>query len=974
MQETRVLEFGPFRLDLVAERLWREAQAVPLTAKAFAVLCYLVRHAGRLVTRDELIAAVWGLPAVSDAALTVCMGEIRRVLGDTARPPQFLETVRGRGYRFGTAVRVGPSPLGEVAGVPGRSPDLLVGRAAELGQLQQCWAQACEGCRQVVFITGEAGIGKTTLVDAFVAQVTATAAVWSARGQCIEHYGAGEAYLPLLEALGQLGRGPDGAQLVALLHQVAPTWLVHLPALVPAADDEAVQRRAGGATRERMLRELAEAVEALTAAHPLILALEDLHWSDGATLDWLAVVARRRAAARLLVLGTYRPADAVVQAHPVRRVTYELQVHGQGVELALGALAEAEVAAYLRQRFGAGAQPAGLARVLHQRTEGNPLFLVTVAEELVRRGVVQPGPAGWALAGSVAAVSGAVPESLRQLVEQQLEQLPPEAQQLLEAASIVGLEFTAAAVAAAVEQGVEAAEDRAATLARRGQFVQIHGEAEWPDGTVTTRYGFRHALYREILYERVPVSRRLRWHRQIGRRLEAGYGPQACEVAAELAEHFMRGRDTERAVQYLYYAGEQAVQRSAHQEAMIHLTKGLELLATLPATLARAQQELDLRMALGSVLIATKGQAAPEVEQTYARARALCAQVGEMPQLFPTLRGLYRFYLGGGALQTAREFGEQLDRLAHRAADPTYRLAAHEVLGQTLFYLGEYAAAWTHFEQGIALTDSAAQLAMTPRYGEAPGVRCLAVAADTLWCLGYPAQAVQRSKEALALARAVAHPYSLAQAHQFAALLHHRRREVPMVQVQADTLLTLGTAQGFPLFVGYGTCWRGWALAMQSQGEAGLALLRQGMIAILATGQTLTLPVCLILLAEAAGHTGQVEAGLHLLAEALAACEASGRGDMLTEAYRLQGELLLRQGTPDVTRAEACFHQALAVARRRQAKSWELRAAMSLSRMWQQQGKRDEARELLAPIYGWFTEGFDTADLQEAKALLEELA
>ena len=229
------------------------------------------------------------------------------------------------------------------------SPSGLVGREAELAQLQRYWAQARQGRRQVVFITGEAGIGKTTLVDSFVSQMAATEVVWNARGQCIEHYGAGEAYLPLLEALGQLGRGPDGAHLVALLHQSAPTWLVHLPALVPAADYEAVQARAGGTTRERMLRELAEAVEALTAEQPLILILEDLHWSDGATLDWLAAVARRREAARLLVVGTYRPAEAVVQAHPVRRMTQDLLLHGQGVELPLGLWAEAEVAAYLTQ-------------------------------------------------------------------------------------------------------------------------------------------------------------------------------------------------------------------------------------------------------------------------------------------------------------------------------------------------------------------------------------------------------------------------------------------------------------------------------------------------------------------------------------------------------------------------------------------------------------------------------------------------
>jgi predicted ATPase len=360
------------------------------------------------------------------------------------------------------------------------------------------------------------------------------------------------------------------------------------------------------------------------------------------------------------------------------------------------------------------------------------------------------------------------------------------------------------------------------------------------------------------------------------------------------------------------------------------------------------------------------------VEQTYARARALCAQVGETPQLFPTLRGLCWFYRTRGVLQMARELGEQLYRLAQREAVPRPRLEAHEALGDTLFYLGEYAAARTHLEQGIALTDRAARRALALRDSVAPGMRCLAHAATTLWCLGYPAQAVRRSQEALALAQALAHPLSLASAQHFAAYLHHCRREASTVQEQAEALLTLATAQRFPAWAGLGTCWRGWALAVQGQGEVDLAQMHQGMAAVLATGQELSRPLHLVLLAEAAGHAGQVEEGLRLLIEALESLETSGRGDLLVEAHRLRGELLLRQATPDAAQVEACFQQALAIARRQQAKSWELRAATSLSRLWQ--GKREEARALLAPIYGWFTEGFDTADLQEAKRLLDELA
>jgi predicted ATPase len=619
-----------------------------------------------------------------------------------------------------------------------------------------------------------------------------------------------------------------------------------------------------------------------------------------------------------------------------------------------------------------GVCPVALAPALHRRTDGHPLFLVTVVDALVQQGLLREVAGRWQVTGDLTAVEAVVPESLSQMIVQQCDALPAADRGVLEAASVAGLEHTVAVVAAGVEVADEVVETQCAGLARRGLFLQAHGVEEWPDGTVTGRYGFRHTLYQQVLYERVPVARRLRLHRQIGARLEAGYGAQAGARAAELAVHFERGRDTPRAVQYLGQAAENAAQRYAPHEVIALLTTGLGLLATLPDTPARARQELELQMALGPALMATKGYAASEVEQTYARARALCVQVGNTSQLFRALQGLFGFYTHRGALLTAQELGEQLVRLAQREAEPTYLPEAHDALGGTLFYLGDYAAARMHAEQGIALIDPAAQRALALRRGVAPGVGCLADASRALWCLGFPAQAARRSQEALALAQTLAHPYNLALAQFFAAYLYHRRRETSALQAQAETLLALATTQGFPLWVGFGICWLGWVLTMQGQVAAGLAQLHQGMATILATGQTLSQPYCLVLLAEAAGYAGQVEEGLRLLAEALTAFEASGRGDMLTEAYRLQGEFLLCQ--EDTAQAEACFQQALTIARRQQAKSWELRAAMSLARLWQRQGKREEARALLTPIYGWFTEGFDTTDLQEAKALLEALA
>jgi DNA-binding winged helix-turn-helix (wHTH) protein/predicted ATPase len=976
-------------VDVCDERLWRGEEAIHLTNKAFAVLRYLVEHPARLVTKDALFDVVWADTVVSEAALSVCIRELRQALGDDARAPQFIETVRGRGYRFIAPVTiVGRSPAAPQADAPGRPCARsasssgrsfirglvpLVGREAELVQLHRWFATALTGDRRVGFITGEAGIGKTTLVDAFVADVGNKEGLWIGHGQCVDQYGAGEAYLPVLEALGRMCRGPEGEPLEALLRQHAPSWLVQMPALLSVAERSALERSASGATQARMLRELAEAIELLTAERPLVLVLEDLHWSDASTLAWLGYVARRREAARLLVLATYRPVEAIVADHPLRALAQELRRHEQCTELVLDYLSQAAVADYLTKRCLGHGLPVGLARRIHQRTDGNPLFVVTLVDTLVRQGALEVGAAGWSLPRGLETVDVGVPESLRQLIEQQLEQVSPEDQAILEAASVVGMEFSAAAAAAGVEGAPEAVEARCAALAGRGQFLRARGTAPWPDGTIAARYGFIHALYPEVLYHRVPAGQRVRLHREIGGRLEAGFGGQVREIAAELALHFVRGRDTQRAVQYLRYAGENAWRRSAYQEAVTHLTQGLELLPNLPDAAERTQQELDLQMILGPSLMATKGHGDPDVEHAYTRARTLCQQIGETPQRFPVLWGLWRFYNVREALQTARELGEELLSLAQRENDPIRLPVAHQALGHTLFFLGALGSARTHLEQGIALADPSQHRALAVSYGIAPGVMSLTHAAWALWMLGYPDQALERSQEACALTLELGHPQSLAYALFTKAILHVYRREADADNALADTVVTLATEQGFALWVAVGTALKGWARVAREHSTEGLEQLREGSTDALATGAALLRVTFLTVLAEAYGRMGQIDEGLCTLAEALAAVEEGGQRPHEAELHRLQGELLQRQANPDAPQAEACFHQSLAVARRQQARSWELRAATSLSGLWQQQGKRDEARKLLAEIYGWFTEGFDTADLKDAKALLEQL-
>jgi len=567
-----------------------------------------------------------------------------------------------------------------------------------------------------------------------------------------------------------------------------------------------------------------------------------------------------------------------------------------------------------------------------------------------------------------------MPESLRQMLERRFDRLRSEEQGVLEVGSVVGSEFAAAVVAAGLEADIEQIEAWCEGLARRGQWLRSRGHSVWPDGTVSARYDFIHALYQEAVYNRIPAARRLRLHWRVGERLAAGYGEQARDFAAELAVHFEQGREYRRAAHYRQQAAENALQRYAYREAITHLTSGLTLLQRLPDTAECLQQELVVQITLGPALMATKGMAAPAVEQTYARARELCQQAGETPQLLHVLFGLWQCYLVRGEVHIARELAAQCLGLAQHQHDPAALLVAHWMLGVTLFYLGEFALARAHAEQGIALSNAQQPYTHVCLYGQAPGIGCLGHTAQALWMLGFPDQAQQRSYEALALARELSHPYDVVFALNQAVVLHQLRQEGYLAYERAEEALTFCTEQGFTQQLAMGTILQGWGLAAQGQIEKGIAQMHQGLAASQAAGIGLGQAPVLAQLAEIYWHTGQTEEGLCLLAEALAVMDRTGERWWEAEVHRLKGELLLAQeGTRQQwVEAEECFRHALEVARHQQAKSMELRAAMSMSRLWQRQGRCAAAYHLLAEIYGWFTEGFNTVDLQEAKALLEQ--
>jgi predicted ATPase/DNA-binding winged helix-turn-helix (wHTH) protein len=516
-------EFPPFRLDTVNQCLWRaggagEDERVSLTPKAFAVLLYLVDRAGRLVTQEELLEAVWPDTFIQPEVLKYQIADIRGVLGDQAKNPVFIETLPRRGYRFVAAVRDGARADSRTLTSTARGR--LVGRARELAELRARFEMALRGERQIVFVTGEPGIGKTALVDEFQRQAASEhPSLLIARAQCLEGYGGTEAYYPMLEALGQLCRGPGGERVVETLAAHAPTWLVQFPSLIKREQRQALQQEILGATRDRMLREIREALDALNLGATALWVFEDVQWVDLCTADLISATARGRRTAKAMVILTNRPMDLAAPNHPLRTLKPELVTHRLCREIALGPLSEAAVAEYLRAESGGGALPEGFAELVHRNTEGNPLFMIAALDHMMERGLIAREGEQWRLKAPVGEIEIEAPETLRQIFEAQIEHLTSEEQRILEAASVAGVRFPAQTVAKAMRQDAEAMEELFEKLARRSRMIRATGPGESTDGRSSQVFEFVHALYREVFYRRQTPTRRAALQRRIGQEL-----------------------------------------------------------------------------------------------------------------------------------------------------------------------------------------------------------------------------------------------------------------------------------------------------------------------------------------------------------------------------------------------------------------------------------------------------------------------
>ncbi|HXH07603.1 MAG TPA: AAA family ATPase [Vicinamibacterales bacterium] len=960
----------PFRLDPADERVYCGDREITLRPKTFQVLRYLVEHAGVLVTKDELLDAVWPGVHVGEGVLKGCVREIRRALDDCAGAPRFIATVHGRGYRFIAPMARPGSPILET---PAAAP--TVGRASELARLRSLFERACAGQPQVVFVSGEPGIGKTTLVQAFAREIAGAAAAHVGQGECLQHHGICEAYLPVLQALTRLCRGSDGARVAAVLRQCAPTWLAQIPAFVDRRELDALRRQSLGAGAQRMLREIGEAIDALTGQRPLLLVLEDLHWSDFSTLDLVSFLARHPAGSRFMVLATYRPSEVASQHHPLNAVRRELLMHRRCTEIALEGLNARDVQDYLDARFPRNRFSRDLAAVLHARTEGHPLFMVALTDDLVARGIVRPARDGWELCEAPAALAVTVPDTVRQMIESQLAHVEPADRGLLQVAAVLGLEFSSAALALAADADPLHVEERCDALARRLLFLTRLEAEELPDGGVSTRYRFLHAVHRTVLYEQVPVARRIEFHRRAGEALETLHREAAADLAAELALHFERGRDWPRAAAACLQAARNAVRRFAYHEAIQLAKRGLEAVERLPESDARKRQELLLLTVLGPALITAKTYTAPEVQQVYARARELCEQVGETPEIFPILWGLVRFYLVGSPVTTARALAEEMLHLAERAGDPDVLIHAHDSVGATCADSGDFATAREQYEACRRLYDPDRHGAHVFQYAQDPGVACRVRGAIALWCLGYPDQAFARSAEGLALARRLAHPFSETFALAFGALLHELARNWPQALELADAVLASSARNSFQAFPLLGGLIRAGVHAVVEPSAAAATAVGDVLRAARDVGILLYYVYGQGLEARAWMLAGRPDRALGTVQEALRLADVTGERFYEAELHRLSGDIHLRLEGPDArSQAVACYQRSLDAARRQHARSWELRTALSLAALHRAEGEPALARRIVTDALSCFTEGFDTPDLRDARAAVQEPA
>lgn len=964
------------RFDRPNQCLWRGDARVDLAANAFRLLEYLVDRPNQLVTKAALLDAIWPDSYVVDAVLSVAVSQLREALADDPRQPRFIETVHRRGYRWiGTLAADGADATSANAPASddrpgGEAAASLVGRDAALAQLESALARAAAGRRQVVFVTGEPGIGKTALLDHFL-EAAAARGYLVARGQCIDAYGMGEAYMPLLEALQQLVQG--WSETTEVLRSRAPTWLLQLPGLLSAAEHDELQRALASSTGARMVRELQQALEALAAERTIVLVAEDLHWSDPSTVSALAGLAMRREPARLLVVGTYRPVDAIAELHPIVQLKHELSARRQSSEIALEGFPVDAVKTFLTSRFGSHDIQPEVAERLHAHTAGNPLFLLNAVEDLEQRGWLAATNGVWRCTVDAERVDEAVPESTRAMIDARLARLPDAAAMLLEAASVIGPSFASQTLAAATGRDAADVELECTALARAGRFVKEVDVAQWPDGTSGAQYAFRHALYQQVLHGRVTGARRQALHRAIAARLELGFGTTS-ESAGALALHYELGGDVDRAVTHHAHAARVAQARYSYEQAAGQLRHALDLLARLPDGVERDAREIELQSALVACVFSTDGPGADELEDIAVRIETLSRTGETTVAFFNALFGLIAQCITRGDLARAGQLCERVrERAAQVAWGEFFANVGRGLTGFTQHRRGELDAAVPNLTAGAALPMLAATGIAEPSVIYASDL------GFTLILQGQLARGLAVLRDADARADATGHPptivFSASNVMRVGQLLGDRT----LVEQVAVKMGEIGERLALPRIEAYRLMCTGW-LQMDAGEVAGVATHREGAALLESSSHLVYAPYYAGLTSAGLLRLGRVDDARGALDDAFRLLDATDARWCEPELHRLQGAIAAagaadqrprsRARDQATANAEQAIRRAIELARAQGSRWWELRAWHDLARLLPaERGGADAARSL-REVHAAIDDGGATRELVAVRTLL----
>ena len=897
----------------------------------------------------------------------------------------------------------------------------MIGRDEEFDSLKEAALRWLSGEGGMVSVIGEAGVGKSRLISELKEHIQDKSQVKNPKskvqnpkteflwleGRCLE-LGATVSYWPFIDILrayfsiiSQESDSLRGEIIVSTLskmvsrgdiaeergHELGPFLGEFLSLQFMNDWDEKLKSATPQQIKNGTFMAFRDFLIALAKRQPVILVLEDLHWADNLSLDLISFLMDTLQSEPIFILCSYRPE----REHNCRHLgtIASRKCPDRYSEINLSDLDPKQS----RQLVGAFLPikdfPPSVIHLILEKAQGNPLFLEEIMRSLIDSGMVFEETGTWRAREGIESVT--VSESVQSVILSRVDRLGGEVKSLLQIAAVIGHLFPRMVLekVAISSLGEEGGMDLDSAIGELESLELVYKERVIPE----EEYSFKHVLTQETVYANIPGGRRLQLHRMVAEAIEGLYLENVDNYYEWLAYHYDKSNDIPKAMDNYFKAGEKAKRVSANDTAYSLLMRGLKLIDSLPDTPERAQKELSFLISLGPALMANKGYGAAELERVYTRARELCQDLGNPPNLFPILYRTSVFFFIKSQPDKALEQAEEFLVLAQSEGDHAALLQGHLLLGATLFYIGEFVTARKHLEEGFALYDPEKHRSNAFTYGQEPGVNCLTYLTLVLWFLGYPDQALKVSQETIALSEEASHPFSLAHSQAFVAILHQFRHEENRVKEQAGEAIALSADQGFPLWLAIGRIVKGWALGESGEVEKGIEEISWGLDTYRATGAEVSVSMWIAILAQTYLGSGQVDEGLKLIDQAQTLVENSGECMWQAEIYRLEGELLLsrgaglssgegeqgsggaeEQGRQRRRKPEACFNKSLEVARRQGAKSLELRAAVSLSRLWSKQGKKEEARDLLGEIYGWFTEGFDTADLKEAKILLDSLS